>query len=221
MVGLCHIPREGCGGLLAECPNDGLYAAKRKRRAGEDSAVCRLQSQVGKMAEKLCGFKNTSHPCVLTPYGSKVVVLYASASKPSETIWNHLKPHHFCQLSLAFPNFPPSRRLVGPVSFACAKPPGWPSCQRRRARCCASARCSWRCWRPRRAPWSQRLGAPKDSGRGWHWEKWCLFWVGIFGVRWSRRWDDSGFDYSIYIYTHMCVCVSMICFSSKHFFIDD
>ena len=142
--------------------------------------------------------------CSITPYGSKVVVLYASASKPSETIWKHLKPHHFCQLSLAFPNFPPSRRLVGPVSFACAKPPGWPSCQRRRARCCASARCSWRCWRPRRAPWSQRLGALKDSGRGWHWEKWCLFWVGIFGVRWSRRWDDSGFDYSIYIY--ICVC---------------
>ena len=126
--------------------------------------------------------------------------------KPSETIWNHLKPHHFCQPSLAFPNFPPSR-LVGPVSFACAKPPGWPSCQRRRARCCASARCSWRCWRPRRAPWSQRLGAPRHP-------------VGEDGIGRSDvffGWESLGWDeveggmiqvsITIYIYIYVCVCV--------------
>jgi hypothetical protein len=90
VVGLCHLPREGCGGLLAECPNDGLHAAKRKRRAGEDSAVCRLQSQVGKMAEKLCGFKNTSHPCVvLHPMVLKLLFfthLHQNHLKPSESI---------------------------------------------------------------------------------------------------------------------------------------
>ena len=75
--------REGCGGLPAECLNDGLHAAKRKRRAVEDSAVCRFQSQVGKgrsgpLEKLLWNHTNASHPRVLPPYGSKVVVLYSS-----------------------------------------------------------------------------------------------------------------------------------------------